>query len=462
MEGKNVPSWDESYGQLPAGYGADEPQRSQSPHVVDNPGRLPRGVYKNRKDREETAQTRGVGACIRCRMQRIRCVLNPDDPRGVCITCMKPTKFKASRLPCLRYKLTEVRLFTESMAPGLVWSTRWQDLQLKDINVWASSETRTIKLTQDYVATPLTFQVRQFVPLESDMLDRRWAHGSVKKSVTLPPYAFANMREALEIYKDFINREGTRHLYSILDRNDGLVWATYGTAIKASNSPTVTEPEKILLKMIVRLWVASRMTTKSERICGDDILDMPQNLLDETHPMHGQIPIPPVMGAQIETLITHNIMARLKPRILEQLYNLITANKPSNWLSTYLCTFILLHDCSLKVAKNAVYARKHGMKTQFANMDAISEIQMGANILLAYFHYSCKGYRVFEDGWKEGKMKSMASLNEEQAQFIQKTADYVKINKHHFAKVVDQKLYEHEHYFIAQLYDDDWKPKPTV
>jgi hypothetical protein len=36
------------------------------------------------------------------------------------------------------------------------------------------------------------------------------------------------------------------------------------------------------------------------------------------------------------------------------------------------------------------------------------------------------------------------------------------LKEHHFAKVVDQKLYEHEHYFIAQLYDDDWKPKPTV
>jgi len=168
------------------------------------------------------------------------------------------------------------------------------------------------------------------------------------------------------------------------------------------------------------------------------------------------------MCAQIRTLVTHIIMARLKPLVLEQLYTLITVNKPSNWFSTYLCTFILLHDCSLKVAKNAIYAKKHGMKTQFANMDAISEIQLGANILLAYFHYSCKGFRVFEDGWKEEKMKSMASLNEEQAQFIQKTAAYVKTNKRHFAEVLDRKMYEHEHYFIAQLYDDDWKPRPTV
>ena len=73
-------------------------------------------------------------------------------------------------------------------------------------------------------------------------------------------------------------------------------------------------------------------------------------------------------------------------------------------------------------------------------MDAISEIQMGANILLAYFHYSCKGYRVFEDGWKEEKMKSMASLNEEQAQFIQKTTDYVKTNSMHLSLIIGCKV----------------------
>jgi hypothetical protein len=71
-EGNNAPYWDETYGQLPVGYGANELQRSQSPDAVDNPGRPPRGVFNNQKDREETAQTRGLGACIRCRMQRIR------------------------------------------------------------------------------------------------------------------------------------------------------------------------------------------------------------------------------------------------------------------------------------------------------------------------------------------------------------------------------------------------------
>lgn len=111
-------------------------------------------------------------------------------------------------------------------------------------------------------------------------------------------------------------------------------------------------------------------------------------------------------------------------------------------------------------------------------MDDISEIHMGANILLAHFHYSCKGYRVFEQGWRVEETKSMAELNAEQVQFIQKTAAYVKANsmfipcdytqtanaweESHFAEVLEQKLVEHQHYYIAQLYEEDWKPRSTI
>jgi hypothetical protein len=153
---------------------------------------------------------------------------------------MNITKSKVSKLPCLRYKITEVRLFVTSMAPGRVWSTRWQDTRLKDIDNWASSETRTIKMTQDFSPRPMTIQVRRFVPLESDMLHRSWAHGGVKKSVTLPPYAFANMRAALQTYLDYINQEGSEHFNSILDRDDKLLRETYSAAIKASNGAMVS------------------------------------------------------------------------------------------------------------------------------------------------------------------------------------------------------------------------------
>jgi hypothetical protein len=112
-------------------------------------------------------------------------------------------------------------------------------MEIKDISTWSDAEIRTIEITQDYSPRPLVVQVRKFNPLEGDMLSRSWVHGSIKKSVMLPPYAIANLKETLKTYKEYINNEGTEFFCSTLDRNDRLIWETYGTAIKLSNDSKV-------------------------------------------------------------------------------------------------------------------------------------------------------------------------------------------------------------------------------
>lgn len=47
--------------------------------------------------------------------------------------------------------------------------------------------------------------------------------------------------------------------------------------------------------MVLRLWVAVRMLCRSERIVGDDRLDISLDLMDHSSPMPGKTPIPPVV-----------------------------------------------------------------------------------------------------------------------------------------------------------------------
>ena len=119
--------WSEegSSGLASAESSGDEPQKSASPDSdsVEKAGKLRRGTFKNLKDRKETAQTRNLTACIRYKYQRIRvstfqdsdltshsltgcvqCAPNPDDPHGICLTCLKVTKTKVAKVPCLRAK----------------------------------------------------------------------------------------------------------------------------------------------------------------------------------------------------------------------------------------------------------------------------------------------------------------------------------------------------------------------
>ena len=60
--------------------------------------------------------------------------------------------------------------------------------------------------------------------------------------------------------------------------------------------------------------------------------------------------------------------------------------------------------------------------------EMIAELHMGANILLAYFHYACGGQRPFTLSWDEKDAVSMAVLDDDQIKFLKRAAVYVQAN----------------------------------
>jgi hypothetical protein len=112
-------------------------------------------------------------------------------------------------------------------------------MEMNDISTWSDSEVRTVEITQDFSLNPLVLRVRKFTPVEGDMLSRSWVHGSIKKSVMLPPYAIESLKDAERSYKEYIDKEGAQFFVSTLNRNDKLIWGTYDMAINASNHSMV-------------------------------------------------------------------------------------------------------------------------------------------------------------------------------------------------------------------------------
>jgi hypothetical protein len=112
-------------------------------------------------------------------------------------------------------------------------------MEMSDVSTWANSEIKTIHITQDYSPRPLALRVRRFAPIEGDMLSRSWVHGSIKKSVMLPPYAIANLKEAEKSYKEYITNEGKHFFFSTLESKEGLLWETYSMAMSASTTSMV-------------------------------------------------------------------------------------------------------------------------------------------------------------------------------------------------------------------------------
>ncbi|KAI2602016.1 hypothetical protein GGR54DRAFT_654819 [Hypoxylon sp. NC1633] len=421
-----------------------------------------RGPFKSDDVRKQTAETRRIGSCIRCRMQRIRCETNPTDKIGTCLTCLKVANAKVWRMPCLRFKITDVKLFKPGNVKGYEWTRRWGEGIPDDISQWASPETKLVKVTEGYTEQPIELRVRQFVPQEGDRLERSWVHEGTRKNVKIPPYAIVNLEEAKSTYTNYIKQALPECCKKVLSSKEKLLLFTYAAAIKASRDQNIDPKESALLRKALHLWVAIRMTTKSSIIVGEETLGMPKDIMDSTSPLEGCIPLPPVMGAQIELILIHQIQSSLRREMLENLQAMTQANKHQTWFTTYLVTFILLHNVSLLCQHDAAYAQKHGIKSRFAREEMVREYQTGANILLGYFHYCNKGVYPFSQDCKEQDLSTLADLDEGQIKTILNTRACAERSKKQWAMIRQSDAYENDFFYISQLFEENWTPQPTI
>lgn len=147
---------------------------------------------------------------------------------------------KVQKPTCIRYRITDIRLYKTGQVPGLEWSQRWSNRTLKEMNTWESSETITIQVSEGYTSTPLKLVVAKFRPLKGDVLERSWVtNNGVKKRVTVPSYAIKDLSAARDAYKNYINQGGAEFFRGALDPKDRFLWMTYSMAITTANNEDV-------------------------------------------------------------------------------------------------------------------------------------------------------------------------------------------------------------------------------
>jgi hypothetical protein len=265
----------------------------------------------------------------------------------------------------LRWKITDVRLFKPGQVPGQEWTNRWKDSVMDEIGNWESAQLRTIHVTEGYTGKSVKLQVRLFRPQPGDKVDRTWVNSKgVKKQAKLPPYAIVNLDDARAAFDRYIKLGLHDCCNYLLGPQDTLLWQTYSLAIKTASNPSTSNEERTLLVATLDLWMSVRLTTKSFEIVGEETLDMAPDIIDDPdNPLYGKIPIPPVMGAQIDSVLIHQIQARLRRKTLEAFQKMTQdKKKQKTWLTTFLVSFMLLHNMSLITKHDADYAKKHGMK----------------------------------------------------------------------------------------------------
>jgi hypothetical protein len=159
-----------------------------------------------------------------------QCLQNPAEPFGCCLTCLKLSGSTLSKLPCLRYKISDSQLLDKGPHPRFSWTRRWSSMKIVEIDAWQSDEIKTITLTQDVGRATYDLQVREFIPLEGDALARAWNSEDGTRSHPCTPYAIANMSAMGDVLVNFVDNNVSTFISHYIDKSDELMCRTYKMA----------------------------------------------------------------------------------------------------------------------------------------------------------------------------------------------------------------------------------------
>ncbi|KAH7348510.1 hypothetical protein BKA65DRAFT_500745 [Rhexocercosporidium sp. MPI-PUGE-AT-0058] len=422
-----------------------------------------RGPFEHQKLRGETSYTRKLRACVRCRMQKIRCQINVNDPSGICQTCEAAvSKQRIYTLPCVRHKLTDCVIYRTGKAPGFEFTFRWPKMKLEDITEWSSPEIKNIKVQSDVCDTPLELNVRKFIPIPQDSLRRSWMDGKKKKFKETTPYAIVNMNAAVKVMEDYINKHIFECVAYWLRDKDEWVQETYRFARKYLL--IAPSDEAHLLGDTFRLWFAIRRNATTEWIVGGDSLDMVPETKDRSYPLFGKIPLPPVMIQQLDMILNLRFLEPLRRKFLDDLQRIVMRNNPKSWMTIYLITFIACHSFAAVTAENYKNARKHGLLRKYAMPNLMSEIHHSANVCLSHYHYCTSANNPFDvlDKWDKRETTQFAEMSTTEFHFLRKTVKMVKEREDEIKDVHTFGLYEDDLYFVSQMHEKNWTPRDTV
>jgi hypothetical protein len=162
----------------------------------------------------------------------LKCTPDEVNPRGPCVPCQQ--SITISRLPCLRYLISDSILFRTSIANydfyrhhHMVGKT-YGDFHIAKL--WTGQPTKILEFTQD--RGPICkMEVREFFPPDEHALDTRG------NPIYAVPWAIADPDALTRSLNEYLDESMGCYLDEILDDSDRLVWNVFHSALRLSLFP---------------------------------------------------------------------------------------------------------------------------------------------------------------------------------------------------------------------------------
>ncbi|KAI0392828.1 hypothetical protein F5Y17DRAFT_434865 [Xylariaceae sp. FL0594] len=350
-------------------------------------------------EREETSKTRKRKACIRCRMQKIRCIADPYQPdTECCVSCRKvlvlETKKVIHRIPCLRWNLNDVVLFRVG---GLGFTKRWAGVCVEDIEArdWVDDRIITIKIRVSKLpCEPMEVRVRRFRPNSTDVQFRfeRDQETSEPVVITIPAYALADVNYTSSQYQRYVSENAEKSIQQLATdlTVPTLVRDTFNAALEHArkvSSESFTK-EKVnaarLFRNYFRFWVAARFTLGSAYVVDGS------EYLEETAPglsQSGKQFVSRMITAQFDSIGNKYVLPKYKKEVLDDLWATMQKKSQETFFTFYLMVFMMLHEVAVACQDRRRRAKEQGLTTYYDLEEATAQIKHAADNILGHWHY---------------------------------------------------------------------------
>ncbi|KAI3547109.1 hypothetical protein CSPX01_03941 [Colletotrichum filicis] len=426
------------------------------------------------EDRRAVADTRKIGACIRCRMQRLKCEVDAANRDGPCLTCAKVDLTSSKvihRQPCIRTKLADVVLYNVNYAG--IDTKLGLPAKIIEIEKWVDEGEHDIQLvTRGLCSVPMNIRVRKFdkESMPTDQINYFWMNeykGEVEET-KLEPYALASVsssREQLEAYIEANAVKGWEE-QAYRGDTDQLISKHYKAAVEYYNDCDQHPIDRRLLLNLFKFRFAQRILTRPSWIYNKD--PKSQNCLgmtpakDEYHPLIDRIPTPPTTTSQLRSM-AHLRLVKYHEHILEDLEKLCCKKIRTSFFTVYLVTFIMLHELDETTEhykKSPSFCAAKEKEDKEESYQQYCEVaKKSANILLLHWQYyrrAPESYCAADDFLGDHVARWFwTGLQDRHEGFCRQTWRDMKNAGH----CTNQTSPGDPFHWISQMFDSDWSPK---
>lgn len=112
------------------------------------------------------------------------------------------------------------------------------------------------------------------------------------------------------------------------------------------------------------MWATARIIEQDWEITGQETLGI-SGVDDPESPLHGLIPIIPIIDTQMDQIIIQETLRPLRATLIARLDKMIRAADPAQWFEIYLTVFILLSHFEMAAKHCNNFAREVGKPVAF-------------------------------------------------------------------------------------------------